>query len=513
MKASKKIDYSKVPSTKRMAGDTLWNLLGSGLPIIFGLIAFPIMLNEQYGFGKERLELIGVVWMLVGFSGILDMGLGRALTKLYAEKLSRNDINGLPKLFWTSLGVTALIGFVVGIITILFAIEPITGDLHGELKLQARHSLIAIGLTMPMIILNVGLQGVLQASRKFMLLNIFRVIFGSYTFISPLLVLFFTKSIFAVVLILLGGRAVETIVYLIGCAQSNPALKSNITLSVRELKPLFGFGGWMTVSNVAVSLMTHINRFIIRTLEKIGEGTYYFVPEELVVRLLIIPRAWIDVLFPALVTSFTNSDNDKSDLFGIGLKYLLLVMLPASLLVAVFAPSIFAVWLPEGEVFALKSALILKCLIIGVFIHSLARFIWYFIQAAGRPDLVARLHLAELPLYLAAAYFLIQQYGIDGAAVAWMLRASIDFILLLIISAKFLNKVRDIFTTVSILTSAAILLLAAASYSNLLALRLAIATFGLGAYYYLAWQFMLSQLERNDLADIYQHLLGLLRRK
>jgi O-antigen/teichoic acid export membrane protein len=155
----------------------------------------------------------------------------------------------------------------------------------------------------------------------------------------------------------------------------------------------------------------------------------------------------------------------------------------------------------------------LKCLIIGVFIHSLARFIWYFIQAAGRPDLVARLHLAELPLYLAAAYFLIQQYGIDGAAVAWMLRASIDFILLLIISAKFLNKVRDIFTTVSILTSAAILLLAAASYSNLLALRLAIATFGLGAYYYLAWQFMLSQLERNDLADIYQHLLGLLRRK
>ncbi|MDP6491735.1 MAG: hypothetical protein QGG69_08215, partial [Kiritimatiellia bacterium] len=84
MSPSEEHDFSRVASARRMAGHTLWNLVGMGVPMLAGAIAFPIMLSERIGLGKERLEVLGLVWMLVGFSSIFDLGLGRALTKLSA---------------------------------------------------------------------------------------------------------------------------------------------------------------------------------------------------------------------------------------------------------------------------------------------------------------------------------------------------------------------------------------------------------------------------------------------
>ena len=45
----------------------------------------------------------------------------------------------------------------------------------------------------------------------------------------------------------------------------------------------------------------------------------------------------------------------------------------------------------------------------------------------GRPDLVAKIHLLQLPLYLVLVYFLISQMGIIGAAIAFTLRVTLEF--------------------------------------------------------------------------------------
>jgi O-antigen/teichoic acid export membrane protein len=495
-----------------MAGYTIWNLLGSGLPLVFGLVAFPIMINENFGFGKERLEIIGIVWMLVGFSSIMDMGLGRALTKLFAEKLSLGKNDELAGVFWTAVVVTSFLGLLIGILVILFLPDLATQNLNPLLRRQVVKSFIAIGCAIPIMVLNVGLLGVLQACQKFKMINIIRILFGSYTFLSPLAILLFTKSIFSVVIVLLCGRLIEMLAYFIGCIHTVPELRTEVKFRSFELKPLLSFGGWMTISNVSVGIMTHINRFVIRTLEKIGEGTYYFIPEELVIRLLIIPRAWIEVLFPALVTSFSNTKNDNTELFSKGAKYLLLVMLPVVLGLSVFAYTVFSIWLPDGEIFAEKSAFIVICLTLGIFVHSIARFIWYFIQAAGRPDLAARLHLAELPIYMFAVYFLIRRYGINGAAMGWTLRIVVDFVFLTFLSTPFLTNAKKLFFQIGALLLSAIALILAATYPTGLLARIAISAAGLPIFYAFAWFFMLSTPEHKDLSNIYYYIAAKLKR-
>jgi hypothetical protein len=48
------------------------------------------------------------------------------------------------------------------------------------------------------------------------------------------------------------------------------------------------------------------------------------------------------------------------------------------------------------------------------------------IQGTGRPDITAKLHLVELPFYLAGVWWLTVRYGIEGTAIAWVLRVVVD---------------------------------------------------------------------------------------
>ena len=65
-----------------------WNLLGNGTPMLAALFAIPILID---GLGLERFGVLTLSWMVVGYFSLFDLGLGRALTKLVAEKLGREE--------------------------------------------------------------------------------------------------------------------------------------------------------------------------------------------------------------------------------------------------------------------------------------------------------------------------------------------------------------------------------------------------------------------------------------
>lgn len=82
------------------------------------------------------------------------------------------------------------------------------------------------------------------------------------------------------------------------------------------------------------------------------------------------------------------------------------------------------VWM--GPEFVDQSSPVFKILMAGILVNGLARIPFIFAQSYGRPDLTAKLHVAELPFYLILIYWLISSYGIIGAAFAWLLRVMFD---------------------------------------------------------------------------------------
>ena len=134
------------------------------------------------------------------------------------------------------------------------------------------------------------------------------------------------------------------------------------------------------------------------------------------------------VLFPAFSTSLVQDPRRAALLFGRGVKYVFLAMFPITLLIITFANEGLYFWL--GAKFAQNSTQLLQWIAAGVFIHSLGQIPYALIQGAGRPDLVAKLHLVELPFYVVILWWLIITNGIVGAAIAWVARIAVDTVFL-----------------------------------------------------------------------------------
>jgi O-antigen/teichoic acid export membrane protein len=99
-----------------------------------------------------------------------------------------------------------------------------------------------------------------------------------------------------------------------------------------------------------------------------------------------------------------------------------------------FSKEVLMYWL--GKDFANNSAISLQWLAAGVFINCLAQVIYTLIQGQGRPDLTAKIHLLEIAFYLPLLFWILNKYGITGAAIAWTLRVTVDAVLLMWVAQR-----------------------------------------------------------------------------
>src|SRR5258708_9530063 len=88
-----------------LARNVIWNLVGSGAPMIVAVFCIPILIR---GLGTARFGVLTLAWALIGYASLFDLGLGRALTQLVAKKLGAGEDREIPALVWTSLLLMAL---------------------------------------------------------------------------------------------------------------------------------------------------------------------------------------------------------------------------------------------------------------------------------------------------------------------------------------------------------------------------------------------------------------------
>src|SRR5437867_13017999 len=100
---------SQLLSGRLLARNGVWNVVGQSLPLVVALFAIPQLIETL---GTDRFGLLTIVWAAIGYFGLFDLGLGRALTKLVAERLGRGHTEELPRLVWTALGLIAVLGVV-----------------------------------------------------------------------------------------------------------------------------------------------------------------------------------------------------------------------------------------------------------------------------------------------------------------------------------------------------------------------------------------------------------------
>ena len=131
--------------------------------------------------GEARYGVLAIAWLLLGYFGLFDLGLGRATAQRIAAQ--RDATTGdRARTFWTALTLNAGLGFVGGLLIWpianyffgnVFKVEEI---LHHEVQAAVPWLILAV----PMATISGVLSGALQGRERFIWYSTFSTIAPCY---------------------------------------------------------------------------------------------------------------------------------------------------------------------------------------------------------------------------------------------------------------------------------------------------------------------------------------------
>ncbi len=488
----------------------LYSLFTLALPLIASLFAIPILIN---GLGKERFGVLALSWVFVGYLGLFDMGLGRAITHFVADYRAKDKHEAIPHMIWTAWVCLLGLGLIAGLL--LYLATPILVgrilQIPDALTPEATRALGVAAGTVPLVVYIAGMRGVLEGYEAFKGVAFIAVPLSVLNFLVPLLLLPFTRQLDTILLFLLFIRCLFAAIYLLTCFNYVPGLKQPRSPNKQLFKQLVSFGGWLTVTNLVGPLMTYLDRFWVGAFISVTAVTYYATSYDVVSKISIIPVSLLTVLFARFSHVQITDKQKAATIFCTALRWLFLVLLPISLLLAVLAADLLTLWIDAA--FAAQGAPVIGWLAVGFLINGLAAIPFAWIQATGRADITARYHLLELPLYLGALWLLVAGYGMVGVAMAWVVRSTLDAGLLFWyasrtppIQRRHLGR-----QLVPLLPLASAFFLALSVIISLTAIpliRLLLATLVLAGYSLIVWQRYLTPAEKREALHLYWTVIG-----
>jgi O-antigen/teichoic acid export membrane protein len=506
--------FEAKPGKSLLAKNSIFNLLGQILPMLVGVLTIPYIVK---GLGADGYGILSIAYMVLGYFSVFDLGLSRATVKFVAEHLSPDKIHKVPELVWTSLTLLFGLGCAGGLLVAAFVPIAVTHffKMPPSFVGQARTSLFILAASMPIMLGNDALRGVLEAAQRFDLVNYVKVPGSVCFYLFAALAIPAGIGVRGIVLLLVLVRLVTALAYLMLSFRVFPELRHKFHFSREAMRPLAVFGGWIMVTNITGPIFGYLERFLIASVLSVGMLTYYSVPFDLVGKVLIFPVSIVSSLFPYFSYHGSRKGTEVADVTSRVIKYLLLVMTPVTAVLVFFAKDILTLWL--GTQFASQSTIVLQLVAVLFFFNAFSLISFTSVQALGRPDLKAIWDLIALPIYAVGAWWLMRRWGIDGAALAKLLISIADCFLLYEIARRMKAfSVRDFGSGPllrAVMASAALTfaVFLVASLHAKIVVSLILLTICCSCYAAIFWMVAVDGDERVAFGAMYRQTLGLVR--
>lgn len=477
-----------------LARNVVLNLGGSVLPAVAALVAVPVLLRAL---GDARFGILTLAWTTLGYFSVFDLGIGRAVTHAVAHRVGSDREHEIGTAIWTSLALLLPIGVLSA--ALLFAVASPLATVLGvptELRGEAVNSFRILALAIPFATLAGALRGALEARQYFGMVNALRIPHGLITFVGPLAVLPFSRSVTAAVAVLATGRVLLLFAHFAITARAIPDFaNTRARWSAPIARTLASFGGWTQVTYIVSPLMATLDRFVVGAVLGIAVVTYYAAPQELVTKLWLFSFAVLPVFFSALSTTATRDPERTAALFDKLMRFTLSAMFLPALLIVALAPDILRLWL--GSPFEMQSTMVMQVMAIAVFVNCVGQGGYTLIQGLGRPDITGKYHLAELPVFALLLWYLLPRYGIMGAAMAWSIRTVGDTMLLLGTCPRLLEQTRGTIARTSLWLVGCAVVLVGSMFLQGTATRLILSLIAGVAWLVLVWRFLLTEQEKS----------------
>ncbi len=390
------------------------------------VVALPMVVH---GLGDERFGLLSICWLMLGYVGVLDLGMGQATTNLLAAKVSEGKMEEAGRILRTAflLGTALSVAFII-----VFEILHEMGlasflNLSPALMDEARIALRLFALGIPPVLLMGVLRSVPFSMNRFDLVNLLQSLGAVLQWLGSIAALYFGAGLIGVIALFVATRYLIAFLLYLYVRRVFPAPPAGSRpAGDSHLRQLLAFGGWVSVAQLLGPLILVFERVIISRTSSPEWITYFAVPQDTLLKLVIIPMSLASTLYPVVSARWGMPEGAAMSrrIYHDSVRYTWYVLLPAVFVGVVFSGDILRLWL--GEAFAVRSADVFAVVAFGVLFHALAQLPNTLILGSGRPHITAKLLLVELVPYLVLCYWFTSLWGVWGAALAWLIRVVLE---------------------------------------------------------------------------------------
>lgn len=401
--------------------NSFFSLLTSAVPVLVGLVTVPILIRLL---GLERFAFLSIIWALIGYFGILDLGLSRSLGKRAAKRHAAGDRQALSADIGFGICLVFGAGLLVALGVHVYGPALINERLQagGEFLGEAVGSLSPIAFSVPVLMLLAAIKGIFEGIQQFRQANFIQLFSGIANFILPAIVAFWAPDIRPILWVLLGFRIVLLIISLYILHR-----KVSFRLSLVGDWHLLTEGGWLTLSAIASPLMVYVDRLVLGTMVTLKSLAFYTTPVDLIGRLWIVPQAITRVTFPAFAYLAKEPAKTRHT-FEESLELMTFICFVPMLGLFFFSHEILHWWISLEM--ADSAALILRILCVGIFWNCLEWVSYSLLQATDGVRVAGIVALFEVPFYFLALWAVSANHGILGAAFVWAGRLLFDVVLI-----------------------------------------------------------------------------------
>ncbi|MEO9490934.1 MAG: oligosaccharide flippase family protein, partial [Marinomonas sp.] len=413
----------------RILRNTMYSFAGSGFPIIISIITIPFFISQ---IGMEKYGVLAIGWLLLGYFGAADFGIGRAITQRVAFlSTSDGEAQSKPSIADAIASAIALM-LVFSIFTTLalYLLSILYFDLALDVSSALRQEIVSsiwiLALGNPLVALFAILSGSLMGLERFRLVAISNTISNSALLILPLMVaVWITVDLFWLLAAALVARLIGVCILATGVWAAFFRGQS-WRVSKPEMRKLTGYGKWIMLSALVGPLMVISDRFLIGFLENAIAVAAYAVPFQIASRTMLLPVSLAQALFPRLTAEVL----DKAILLNRRLTVFVgQAFAPIVVGLICIAEPLLDFWL--GTQLDSRSIDVAQIVLVGFWFNAIAHVPYMFVQARGDSRFTGLLHLGELPIYLLLLTFFGLQFGLQGFAMAFAIRCLLDCLALM----------------------------------------------------------------------------------
>lgn len=398
--------------------NTLFNVASSLLLMAVAFFTTPYVVRKM---GADAYGLYSMTFVVVGYFGFLELGLGRAVIRQVADCRARSDDAGLGETLGAAFVVYLVMGLVgAGALAALtdplvvkaFRIPP---ALQETARFVFYVSALGFLVNMPCHVLG----AVPRALQRFDVASAVDVVFGGAQSLAAVLLLHRGHTLRAVVVANVAVGALSFLAYLAVFHALLPGVRVRWRLRLATLRELFRFASVVALDNLLLLLSGRLNTFFLGVFRPISALTYYVIPEALCGRGGFLARGVSQAVFPALcqLQATPGQEGRLKELFLRSTKHLVVLTVPLLVVLVGLGDRLLLLWL--GEPFVAESGTALKLLALAFVCSYWAAVSVEGARAVNHPELSAKVQMVLAVANVTLCLVLVPRQGVVGAALAW----------------------------------------------------------------------------------------------